>query len=228
MTRLPLSPAVEDYLKHLYLLGQRETVNTQALADVLSVTPASVTGMLRRLHEQGLVEHAPYKGTRLTPEGEAAALEVLRHHRLLELYLHQALGYPLDEVHEEAERLEHVISETLEARMAAWLGQPAFDPHGDPIPGLDGSLPHRPEVTLTTVPVGTVARIVRVPGDPALLKVLMERGLTPGNDVKLVSRNDVLGTVTLQAQAEETLVLATAVARQLLVDAPVLTEAAHR
>lgn len=219
MTRLPLSSAVEDYLKHLYLLGQRETVNTQALADVLGVTPASVTGMLRRLHEQGLVEHAPYKGTRLTPEGEAAALEVLRHHRLLELYLHQALGYPLDEVHEEAERLEHVISETLEARMAAWLGHPAFDPHGDPIPGLDGSVPRRPEVTLTSLPVGMVARIVRVPGDPALLKVLMERGLTPGKDVRLVSRDDVLGTVTVQAK--ETLVLATAVARQLLVDAPV-------
>lgn len=119
MTRT-LSPSAEDYLKHLYVLGQRGKVNTQALADALDVAPASATGMLRKLTEQGLVSHAPYQGATLTAEGERVALEVLRHHRLLELFLHRALGVPLDEVHEEAERLEHALSEKLEARIAAW------------------------------------------------------------------------------------------------------------
>jgi DtxR family Mn-dependent transcriptional regulator len=141
MTDRPYSPAIEDYLKQLYLLGGDGSVSTQAVADALNVNPASVTGMLRRLTDHGLVEPVAYKGATLTPAGQTVALEILRHHRLLELYLHRALGYPLDEVHAEAERLEHVISETLEARMAAWLGEPSFDPHGDPIPALDGSVP---------------------------------------------------------------------------------------
>ena len=121
MTVRTLSPSAEDYLKHLYVLGQAGKVSTQALADALEVAPASVTGMLRKLTEQGLVAHAPYQGARLTAEGERVALEVLRHHRLLELFLHRALGVPLDEVHEEAEALEHALSEKLEARIAAWL-----------------------------------------------------------------------------------------------------------
>lgn len=218
----PYSPAIEDYLKQLYLLGGTSSVNTQALADALGVNPASVTGMLRRLTDYGLVEHVAYKGAALTATGQTVALEVLRHHRLLELYLHQALGYPLDEVHAEAERLEHVISETLEARMAAWLGQPNFDPHGDPIPALDGSLPVRPELRLTDLVTGTITQIIRVPGEAELLKALMLRGLTPGVSVQLVSRDDALGTVTLQLMSgKDRLTLATSVAQHLLVDAPV-------
>lgn len=222
MTDRPYSPAIEDYLKQLYLLGGDGSVSTQAVADALNVNPASVTGMLRRLTDHGLVEHVAYKGATLTPAGQTVALEILRHHRLLELYLHRALGYPLDEVHAEAERLEHVISETLEARMAAWLGEPSFDPHGDPIPALDGSVPVRPEICLTDLPTGTVAQIVRVPGETDLLKALMTRGLTPGVTVRLVSREDALGTVTLEAlDSAQQLTLALSVAQHLLVDAPV-------
>lgn len=122
--------------------------------------------MLRRLAEQGLVEHVAYRGAALTATGQTIALDVVSHHRLLKLYLHQALGYPLDEVHAEAERLEHVISDTLEARMAAWLGQPNFDPHGAPIPALDGSLPVRLEFCLTDQPPGTIAQILRCRRNP--------------------------------------------------------------
>ncbi len=214
-SRRILSSSHEDYLKQLYSLGQGGKVNTQALADALGVTPASVTGMLKKLLELGLVEHTAYQGARLTPEGERVALEVLRHHRLIEAYLHHALGYPLDEVHDEAERLEHVISETLEARMAEWLGHPSFDPHGDPIPSLDLLLPSRHERSLATLPVGAHARIVRVPGDTALLRALLDRGLTPGIDVTVIARDDGLGTVTLKA--DQQVVLSSAVAAQVRV-----------
>lgn len=226
MTRRLLSSSGEDYLKQLYLLGQDGKVGTQALAEALDVAPASATGMLRKLSDLGLVQHAAYQGASLTTEGEQVALEVLRHHRLLELYLHQALGYPLDEVHDEAERLEHVISELFEARIADWLGHPAFDPHGDPIPGLDGQLPSRDERPLLDLAPGAQARLARVPGDPAVLRALMERGLTPGVQVRLVARDEALGTVTLQAGGKnaEPLVLASAVAAQLRVSSAVSDE----
>jgi len=164
MSRQLLSSSAGDYLKQLYLLSQtalvktrNAKVNTQALADVMHVTSASATGMLRKLTDLGLVSHTAYQGATLTPQGEALGLELLRHHRLLELFLHQALGYSLDEVHEEAEQLEHVISETFEARIADWLGHPTYDPHGDPIPALDGSLPSRDELRLSALPVGAHA-----------------------------------------------------------------------
>lgn len=221
MTTAPLSSAVEDYLKQLYLLGQDGAVHTQALADVLGVAPASVTGMLRKLTEQHLIVYAPYKGARLTPQGEKIALEVLRHHRLLELYLHEALGLALDEVHEEAERLEHVLSDALEARMAAWLGDPTFDPHGDPIPSVDGALPHRPEWSFTRLSPGTRTRIVRVPGDPGVLCALMAHGLTPGVMVTFLAQDEALGTVTVQVDSQPPLVLAASVAAHLWMAAPV-------
>lgn len=198
MTDRTLSHAAEDYLKQLYRLGQGGTVGTQALADALNVTPASTTGMLRKLTDLGLVEHAAYRGARLTPAGEKVALEVVRHHRLLELYLHRALGYPLDEVHDEAERLEHVISEAFEARIAAWLGDPNFDPHGDPIPGLNGELPVQGERRLASLGRGEQAQVTRVPEDPAVLRGLMEAGLTPGVEVKVLTHDPALGTLTLE------------------------------
>jgi len=216
VTRHTLSSASEDYLKHLYLLGRGGKVSTQALADAMNVTAPSTTGMLRKLSELGLVEHESYKGAQLTPTGEAIALGILRHHRVLELYLHKALGYSLDEVHEEAERLEHVISETLVARMAEWLGHPTFDPHGDPIPALDGTLPERSETPLIGLPVGTTAKITRVPGNADVLRALIDHGLTPGVSVALLAQDKALGTVTIQAR--ETLVLSVEVARHLLVD----------
>ncbi|MBB5234326.1 metal-dependent transcriptional regulator [Deinococcus budaensis] len=216
MASRTLSPSAEDYLKQLYLLGRAGTVGTQALADALNVTPASTTGMLRKLTELGLVNHAAYRGASLTPAGERVALEVLRHHRLLELYLHRALGYPLDEVHDEAERLEHVISETFEARIAAWLGDPAFDPHGAPIPGLNGELPALDERPLGTLELGEGALITQVPEDPAVLRALMDAGLTPGVAVKVLRHDLALGTLTLEVDGMP-LTLALAVAGRVRV-----------
>ncbi|SMB96236.1 metal-dependent transcriptional regulator [Deinococcus hopiensis] len=223
MTARALSPSAEDYLKHLYLLGQTEAgpggkVNTQALAEALDVMPASVTGMLRKLSEQGLVSHAPYQGANLTAEGQRVALEVLRHHRLLELFLHRALGVPLDEVHEEAERLEHALSERLEARIAAWLGDPTHDPHGDPIPTLAGELPTRAERRLTQLAPGETGTVARVPGDDAAqLRALVQGGLTPGVTVTVRQVDAALGTLTLGLPNGPSLTLALAVAAQVQV-----------
>ena len=222
-----LSPSAEDYLKHLYVLGQSGKVSTQALAAALDVAPASVTGMLRKLTEQGLVSHAPYQGARLTAEGERVALEVLRHHRLLELFLHRALGVPLDEVHDEAEALEHALSERLEARIAAWLGDPTHDPHGDPIPTLCGQLPTRAERRLSQLAAGDHAVIARVPDtDAAQLRSLVSAGLTPGARLQLRSVDSALGTLTV-AVGQQTLTLALGVAAQVQVLAGEL-EAAGR
>ena len=136
-----LSPPIEDYLKTIYLLREREgTATTTAIAAALEVTPASVTGMIKKLAELKLVRHTPYQGVELTKSGEKIALEMVRHHRLLELFLMEALGYTWDEVHAEAHMLEHVISEEFEERMAARLGYPTVDPHGDPIPTKDGTV----------------------------------------------------------------------------------------
>ena len=133
------SEAIEDYAKAIYSLARQGdgTVATNALAERLGVTPASVSAMVKKLDERGLVRHVRYKGVALTPDGERVALEVMRHHRLLETYLAEHLGVPWDRVHEEAEALEHVLSEYLEARIAAKLGHPTHDPHGDPIPTVD-------------------------------------------------------------------------------------------
>lgn len=228
MSRQLLSSSAGDYLKQLYLLSQtalvktgNAKVNTQALADVLQVTPASATGMLRKLTDLGFVSHAAYQGATLTPQGEALALELLRHHRLLELFLHRALGYALDEVHEEAEQLEHVISETFEARMADWLGHPTHDPHGDPIPALDGSLPSRDELRLNAVPVGTPAIIARVPGrDPEQLRSLVASGLVPGAQIVVQDQHPAFGTLTI-ALGTERRTLAISVAELVYVTLPV-------
>lgn len=210
-----LSPSAEDYLKHLYLLGREGKVSTQGLAGVLGVAPASVTGMLRKLAEQGLVSHAPYQGAVLTAEGERVALEILRHHRLIELFLHRALGVPLDEVHDEAEALEHALSERLEAHIAAWLGDPTHDPHGDPIPTLGGELPIRAERRLSQLAAGESALVSRVPdSDPVQLRALVAAGLTPDAPVELLSTDPALGILTVLA-AGQALTLSLAVAAQI-------------
>ncbi len=141
------SPAIEDYCKAIYTLETRadEPVSTNALAERLELTTGSVSGMLKKLDELGLISHVPYRGVRLTPEGRRVALEVIRHHRLLELYLAEALQMPWDRVHDEAEVLEHVLSEELEALIAAKLGNPTIDPHGDPIPSADLELEEQPD-----------------------------------------------------------------------------------
>jgi DtxR family Mn-dependent transcriptional regulator len=183
--------AVEDYAKAIYALEQRAggAVGNNALAERLGVTPASASGMVKRLDELGLVTHVPYKGVELTAEGRRVALEVLRHHRLLELYLAESLGVPWDRVHEEAEVLEHVLSEDLEAAIAAKLGDPTRDPHGDPIPTVDLRIDERETVALQTLQAGDRGTFVRVSdADPAMLRYLSERGISPGDAFEVVER----------------------------------------
>ncbi len=142
MTTAPLSQTAEDYLKEIYKLQQEQgRATTSALAERVGVSPPSATAMLKKLADLKLLRHEPYRGVVLTPAGEKAAIEVIRHHRLLEQYLSETLGMPVDEVHAEAERLEHALSEELEARIDESLGFPTHDPHGDPIPGADLTWP---------------------------------------------------------------------------------------
>lgn len=191
---------VQDYLKTIYLLRQREgRATTSAIAQALSVTPASVTGMVKRLAGRGLVRHVPYQGVALTNSGERIALEVVRHHRILELFLMKSLGYSWDEVHEEADRLEHVISEDFEDRMARRLGHPAIDPHGDPIPAKSGRLPSVPERRLSELPVGRKARILRINDtDPALLRFAASLGLRPRARVTLMEAEPFGGSLRVR------------------------------
>lgn len=190
MPRPELSEAQEDYLKQIFLLGgEAARVSTQSLARKLRVKPASVTEMVGRLAQLDLVEHAPYHGVQLTDAGRRVALEMLRHHRLLETFLVEALGYQWDQVHEEAERLEHVISERFEERIAEAMGHPTHDPHGDPIPLKDLSLPAViASVPLLQLPVGYRGTLVRVGAqDPDNLSLLRRLGLAPGSTVEVVS-----------------------------------------
>src|ERR1700751_243667 len=179
-----VTSAVEDYAKAIYALETRcgGAVSPTALADRLSFTAASASSMVKKLAEMGLVEHEPYRGVLLTDRGRRLALEVLRHHRLLEVYLAEELGVPWDRVHDEAEVLEHVLSEELEERIAAKLGHPTHDPHGDPIPTRDGDIDERPTDALDTVQAGSRGVFVRVSdSDPEMLRYLGERGIRPGD-----------------------------------------------
>ncbi len=178
--------AMEDYLKTIYELSQDQAqVTTSRLAERMNVRPASATGMLKTLAELHLVAHTRYYGVSLTPAGERVALEILRHHRLIERYLVEALGFGWDEVHDEADRLEHVISEKFEARIATLLGNPTTDPHGAPIPAMDGTMPAYSSLSLADVRAGNKYMITRVRGDkyPERLKYLESLGLVPGKTV---------------------------------------------
>ena len=190
--RPDLSESQEDYLKQIFLLGgEGHKVSTQDLATRLGVKPASVTEMVGRLAQLGLVEHAPYRGVQLSVAGRRVALEMLRHHRLLETYLVEALGYTWDQVHEEAERLEHVISERFEARIAEVMGHPTRDPHGDPIPTRDLDFPSADLSTpLLELPIGSRGKVARVGAqDPDNLDLLRRLGLSPGCAVEVVSED---------------------------------------
>ncbi|HYX85664.1 MAG TPA: metal-dependent transcriptional regulator [Gaiellales bacterium] len=194
-----LSEAVQDYLKAIWKLEREGPATTSALAAKLEVTPASATAMVKKLAGLGLVEHERYRGVRLTASGERMALEVVRHHRLLELYLMQALGLGWDEVHAEAERLEHYLSEELEARIDAALGHPTHDPHGDPIPTAELVLKPEDRRWLSDVADGGVAVIRRVPdGDPELLRYLASLGIVPEQPIVLVERAPFDGPVTVE------------------------------
>jgi len=195
------SEAVENYAKAIYSLQNRtgEPVATNDLADRLQVTPASASGMIKKLADHGLVEHVPYRGVQLTHDGEQVALEVLRHHRLLELYLVEQLGVPWDRVHEEAEALEHVISEDLEARIAAKLGNPTHDPHGDPIPDAKLKIDESSTRSLADLEPGDRGRFVRVSdSDPAMLRYLSERGVALGDALEVLDRQPFGGPLTVR------------------------------
>jgi DtxR family Mn-dependent transcriptional regulator len=199
-----LSESEENYIKAIYRLQSDSPggrVSTTALADRLGIAPASVTGMVQKLAAGSptLVDYIPRQGVALTPRGERVALEVIRHHRLIELYLYQELGYPWDEVHAEAERLEHVISEEFEDRVAALLGDPAVDPHGQPIPRKDGSCPEPAGVALATLGEGLTVEVVRVSDDdPDLLRYLGALGIMPGARLTLLARGPFGGPLTVR------------------------------
>ena len=196
-----LSEAAQDYLKAIWKLGRGGRATTSAIADELAVSPASATGMLKRLASLGLIEHERYHGASLTPAGERVALEVVRHHRLLELYLMQALGLGWDEVHAEADRLEHHLSEEVEARIDAALGFPKRDPHGDPIPTAELELVTDPARMLGELMRGDEAVILCVPdSDPALLRYLAELGLFPERRVTIVERAPFGGPLTVEVE----------------------------
>jgi DtxR family Mn-dependent transcriptional regulator len=205
MTSAPLSETAQDYLKEMYKL-QAETglVETSALAERVGVAPPSATAMLKKLGALGLVEHERYRGARLTRAGEKAAIEVIRHHRLLEMYLAETLGLPIEDVHGEAERLEHALSEELEARIDARLGFPTHDPHGHPIPDADLNLDQTSLRALHELAPGEQATIERVPdGDTALLRYLSTLDLLPGERVELVEAAPFGGPVTLVSGGAE-------------------------
>jgi DtxR family transcriptional regulator, Mn-dependent transcriptional regulator len=183
--------AVEDYAKAIYALELRasEPVTTNALAERMRVTAGSASAMVKRLGELGLAQHRPYHGVSLTPQGKRVALEVIRHHRLLELYLVESLGVPWDRVHEEAEVLEHVLSEELEELIAAKLGDPTHDPHGDPIPSRDLEIEEGSTSSLQTLEPGDRARFTRVSdSDPEMLRFLAERGIAPGDELEVIDK----------------------------------------
>jgi DtxR family Mn-dependent transcriptional regulator len=201
------SEAIEDYAKAIYAIGRRRggPVGTTELAERLGVTPATATAMLKRLDERGLVRHRPYHGATLTPEGERVALEVIRHHRLLESFLAEALGMPWDRVHQEAEVLEHYISEELEGLIAERLGEPSHDPHGDPIPGPDLAPPgEEGSVPLAELAVGEVATFARVSDSrPEMLRYLAERGITPGVRLTVSGRQPFDGPLLIDVDGTE-------------------------
>jgi len=192
----------ENYAKALYELQGRDAspVGTTAVAERLGVTPASASGMLKRLADDGVVEYEAYHGARLTPEGERIALEVIRHHRLLELFLAEVLGMPWDRVHAEAEVLEHHISEELEELIATKLGEPALDPHGDPIPDRDLAVSADDSVPLMELDPGEEGTFTRVSdSDASMLRYLSEHAIQPGASLRVRSREPFGGPVVIEA-----------------------------
>ena len=211
--------AVEDYVKTIYKLQtQTETVSTSALAERTGTTAAAVTKMLKHLDTLHLVAYTPYYGVRLTPMGEKIALEVIRHHRLLELYLSQAMGYSWDQVDAEAERLEHYISEEFENSIERLLGFPVFDIHGDPIPTRDGHMPETAYGPLSEQADGAALVVRRVSDtDAALLRHLDECGLRPGTPIQVLAREPFGGSLSLQIGGREVRV-SPAAARSVFVE----------
>ena len=218
-----LSGPVEDYLKAIYDLERGEPATTNDIALRLDISPASVSGMMRRLADQGLITHEPYRGVRLTEDGRRAALRTLRRHRILECYLTEVLGYPWDRVHDEAEQLEHAASEELIERMATALGDPLHDPHGAPIPTREGVVEEAALRSLFEVNAGERMRVRQVMDDDAeRLRYLAELGIRPGAIVRILDRAPFDGPITLwvdQAGGGATRAIGPTLAMQVFVEA---------
>jgi len=214
-----LTAAVQDYAKAIYTLEARDgAASTTDLAALLEVRPASVSGMLRKLSTLGLVKHERYRGVRLTERGRRVALEVIRHHRLVELFLVESLGMTWDEVHAEAEVLEHALSEELEELIAAKLGDPTVDPHGEPIPSRELKLAETPAPALAELEPGETATFVRISDtEPEMLRFLGERGIVPGARLELVERQPFDGPLFVRI-GKEVHVLGSTLARAMRVE----------
>src|SRR5579884_980737 len=215
-----VTSAVEDYAKAIYALERRgeSGVSTNALAERLGVTAASASGMVKRLGDLGLVEHRPYRGVSLTEAGRRVALEVIRHHRLLEMYLVQSLGVPWDRVHDEAEVLEHVLSDELEDVIAAKLGHPTRDPHGDPIPSRELTIEEGTTRSLQALLPGDRGTFTRVSdSDPAMLRFLGARGIAPGDELEVIDKQPFDGPLFVRF-GDQVHVLGGALARAMRVE----------
>jgi len=199
-----LSTSTEDYLKAIYKLEQRHgAAQTSAIAEALDIAAPSVSGMVKRLSEAGLLEHSRYRGVQLTDPGRRAALRMLRRHRILELYLIEKLNYDWDNVHVEAERLEHAVSDELINRMADALGDPQYDPHGAPIPSAIGEVEQPEVVPMTEIPVGTVGELRMVSDDDAeRLRFLASLGLKPGVRFTVLNQQPFNGPITVRMEAD--------------------------
>jgi len=197
---VPLTRSVEDYLKTIYSLSaESEAASTSAIAERLGIASGSVTGMLKRLADQGLVEHVPYYGARLSQAGESAAVGLIRRHRVLEMFLVKVLGYTWDRVHEEAERLEHAVSDELIDRMAQVLGSPEVDPHGAPIPSAGQTFVEQKFPALAELSAGQTAVLRRVRDeDAAVLRYLAELNLVPGAEIKVTARGPFTGPLYVE------------------------------
>jgi len=215
------SPSIEDYLKVVYKLEERDgspPVSTGDVARSMEVSPASASNMIKRLDDLGFLTYEAYEGATLTTPGRTVALEVLRHHRLLELYLKEVMGFSWDEIHEEAEILEHHISERFESRIEEMLGHPTRDPHGHPIPARDGTVDELPTRSLADLDEGDAAPIDHIADeDGALLDLLEQRGLLPGARVEVVETRPLDGLLVVAVDGTEQLV-GTPVAKKVVVE----------
>ena len=222
-TKTHASKSVEDFLKAVYILQQDfERVSTNALSHALDISAPSVTDMAQRLVKDGYVDYQKYYGVRTTESGERIALKILRRHRLIELYLVRELGYSLHEVHDEAEALEHTVSDYFIESIAQKLGNPEFDPHGDPIPSIEGVMSERELLSLTKLPLNMPAKILRIlSNDGELLQHVIDRGFTLNSTVTVTQRDPFEGPLTIQINDEEVMV-GHRVASVILVNEPSL------
>jgi DtxR family Mn-dependent transcriptional regulator len=212
----PISTSVGDYLKAIWSLAGTGSASTNALSERLSVAPASVSNMFVRLQEMGLARHERYHGASLTDSGRVEALRLVRRHRLIETFLLEHLGYHWQEVHDEAERLEHAVSDGFTERLAEFLGHPQHDPHGDPIPSADGTLSDDDSFPLGEAPAGSRVRVRKVADDDAVLDYLEEHGLVPGRVLEVVEVRALDGVVTIRV-GEETRSLGQALTQAVFV-----------